>query len=202
MGDISPTTFDPNPAAPDAALRLPTLEAEPPTHAELGNIASEISAAPVVNPAPPFPTDQLPPHEPALPTSPLGPEGFVTGDLVHADTPVAATPVVAVPLSDVPAPPDLPAEAASESMPSSVPDDLTIIEGIGPKLAEVLRTGGITSFRQLAATTPEQLQQIITRAGIRIGDPTTWPEQAALAASGNLQALRELQDTLKGGRRV
>ncbi len=85
---------------------------------------------------------------------------------------------------------------------SSVSDDLTIIEGIGPKLAEVLGTAGITTFRQLAATTPEHLQQLIAQAGIRIGDPTTWAEQAALAASGNLQALRALQDTLKGGRRV
>lgn len=202
MGDISPTTSDPNPAEPDAALPLPTLEAEPSTRAELGNIASEISAAPVVNLEPPFPADQPPPHDAALPAPPLGPEGYGPGDLMLADTPVAATPVVAVPRSDVAAPADLPSGAASDSMPSGVPDDLTIIEGIGPKLAEVLRTAGITSFRQLAATTPEYLQQIITQAGIRIGDPTTWPEQAALAASDNLQALRELQDTLKGGRRV
>ena len=32
-------------------------------------------------------------------------------------------------------------------------------------------------------------------------DPSTWPEQASLAAAGEWDALQALQDELKGGRR-
>jgi hypothetical protein len=37
---------------------------------------------------------------------------------------------------------------------------------------------------------------------LRLADPTTWPEQAALAAQGEWEALAQLQDELKGGRRA
>ncbi|HSH81672.1 MAG TPA: hypothetical protein VLA19_24360 [Herpetosiphonaceae bacterium] len=202
MGDVSPTTSDPNPAAYDATLPAPALEAEPPVHAELPNVPREISAGSIATLAPSLLADQLRPDDAAAPTPPLGPESFASGDLAPADASTVVTTVAAAPLPDVPTPTDLPSGEDTDTMTSSVSDDLTIIEGIGPKLAEVLGTAGITTFRQLAATTPEHLQQLIAQAGIRIGDPTTWAEQAALAASGNLQALRALQDTLKGGRRV
>ena len=201
MGDRPPTTSDPSPTAHDAALPAPTPEAEPSLLAELPNVARGMSAAPIADLTPPFPADQPPPDDAAVPTPLIGPERFGPGDVAPADASTAATPGAAAPRPDTPAPADLPAGAAIDSITSGVKDDLTIIEGIGPKLAEVLRTAGITTFPQLAATTPDHLQQLITQAGIRIADPTSWPEQAALAASGNLQGLRSLQDTLKGGRR-
>ncbi len=82
------------------------------------------------------------------------------------------------------------------------PDDLKKIEGIGPKTEAVLNEHGITTFAQLAAAGPEKIQAILDEAGLRLGDPTTWSEQAALAANGQWEALAELQDRLKGGRRV
>ncbi len=82
------------------------------------------------------------------------------------------------------------------------PDDLKKIEGIGPKTEAVLNEHGITTFAQLAAAGAEKIQAILDEAGLRLGDPTTWSEQAALAAKGQWEALTELQDSLKGGRRV
>ena len=82
------------------------------------------------------------------------------------------------------------------------PDDLTHIEGIGPKISSLLQAAGITTFAQLAATNASQLDQIIREAGITLADASTWPEQARLAAADEWVALEALQDELKGGRRV
>ena len=83
-----------------------------------------------------------------------------------------------------------------------IPDNLKRIEGIGPKISSVLQGAGITTFTQLAAVDVGQLRQILREAGVRIANPTTWPEQAGLAAAGQWDGLEALQATLKGGRRV
>lgn len=80
-------------------------------------------------------------------------------------------------------------------------DDLTRIEGIGPKIARLLQKAGMVSFTQLASTEAEDLQKILAKAKLKYIDPTTWPEQATLAAAGDWKALETLQETLKGGRR-
>ena len=81
-------------------------------------------------------------------------------------------------------------------------DDLTRIEGIGPKIAGILAEAGITTYAALAATPVERLRELLDAAGprFRMHDPTTWPEQAHLAASGEWDALEELQERLVGGR--
>ncbi len=83
-----------------------------------------------------------------------------------------------------------------------LPDNLELIEGIGPKIAALLKTTGIITFKQLAATDVSRLQKILDNANLRIADPATWPEQARLAAAGKLDELEVLQNTLKGGRKV
>ena len=80
------------------------------------------------------------------------------------------------------------------------PDDLTIVEGIGPKTQAVFKSAGITTLRELAATEVRKLDEILDAAGLRLGDPGTWPQQAKLAADGKLDELDELQRRLKGGR--
>lgn len=80
-------------------------------------------------------------------------------------------------------------------------DDLTIIEGIGPKTATVFQQAGISTFVQLAETDSSELNRILESAGLHLGNPATWPEQARLAAAGNWEALEALQASLKGGRR-
>lgn len=84
----------------------------------------------------------------------------------------------------------------------SAGDDLTKIEGIGPKISGWLTEAGLTTYAQLAAASPEQISQILQAAGHRLARPDTWPEQAALAAASRWDELAALQATLKGGRRV
>jgi predicted flap endonuclease-1-like 5' DNA nuclease len=86
-------------------------------------------------------------------------------------------------------------------VPKPAPDDLKRIEGIGPKTASALQAADITTYAQLAATDGEWLRAILKEAGVR-ANPTTWPEQAELAASGRWDALKALQAELKGGVRV
>jgi DNA-directed RNA polymerase subunit beta' len=87
--------------------------------------------------------------------------------------------------------------------PSPEPDDLQRIEGIGPKIAGVLRENGISTYAQLAEADGGRLAQILEEADLgRLADPSSWPEQAKLAAAGDWAALEALQDRLLGGRRV
>ena len=81
-------------------------------------------------------------------------------------------------------------------------DDLKKIEGIGPKMAEILTTAGIGTFALLASSDVDTLKGLLAEAGSRYKsfDPTTWPQQAGLAAAGNWDELKELQDRLDGGR--
>lgn len=83
-------------------------------------------------------------------------------------------------------------------------DDLTKIEGIGPKVAEHFNKAGITTFAQLAASDLKTLKDILSAAGPRykMRNPSTWPQQAKLAAKGNWDKLKALQGELKGGVRV
>ena len=81
-------------------------------------------------------------------------------------------------------------------------DDLKTIEGIGPKIAELLNNAGIATFAQLADSDDATVQQVLIDAGPSFNrhDATTWNEQAALARDGKWDELKELQDRLKGGR--
>jgi len=81
-------------------------------------------------------------------------------------------------------------------------DNLTKIEGLGPKSAQLLADAGILSFEQLAESNVEQLHQILHEAGLRIVYPDTWPEQAGLAAVGDWAGLKALQTQLDRGRRT
>lgn len=93
-----------------------------------------------------------------------------------------------------------PATAAS----ATVADDLTRIEGIGPKIALKLADAGITTYAVLAATPVERLEALIAAAGARfkLARPQTWPEQAALLAAGDEAGFAALAAQLKGGVRA
>jgi predicted flap endonuclease-1-like 5' DNA nuclease len=84
------------------------------------------------------------------------------------------------------------------------PDNLKKIEGIGPKIEEMLIARNILTFSQLAVTPVAVLEEILEDAGeqYRIHDPATWPEQARLLAEGKIEAFEKLTAELKGGRRV
>jgi predicted flap endonuclease-1-like 5' DNA nuclease len=88
----------------------------------------------------------------------------------------------------------------SKSTTVVIEDDLEIIEGIGPKIAKLLKEAGIMTFAQLADADVTRLKDILLVANLRVNDPTSWPEQAKLAAAGKVDDLKHLQDQLKGGR--
>ncbi len=111
---------------------------------------------------------------------------------------VAATPPPAAQPTPPPVARAATVAAVAEAKPIPAMDDLTRIEGIGPKTATALRAAGITTFAQMAATSDEELRRILRDAGIS-ADPGTWPEQAALAAAGKWTELKAWQDELVGG---
>jgi len=82
------------------------------------------------------------------------------------------------------------------------PDDFKKIEGVGPKIAGLITEAGITTFEELSNTEVAKLKEILEAAGSRykMHDPTTWPKQAGIAASGDWDALKKLQDELDGGK--
>jgi len=79
-------------------------------------------------------------------------------------------------------------------------DDLKKIEGIGPKIAEVLGEAGVTTYAGLAKMDRDAIKAILdTVSTLKSKEPKTWPQQAALAADGKWDELKVLQDELMGG---
>jgi large subunit ribosomal protein L27 len=96
-------------------------------------------------------------------------------------------------------------KSASITLPSGKKvkqDDLKLVEGIGPKIEELMHAAGITTWAQLAAAPNETLEAILDEAGprFRIHDPATWGKQAAMADAAQWEELEAYQDHLKGGK--
>lgn len=85
---------------------------------------------------------------------------------------------------------------------STNPEDLKVVEGIGPKIEQLFKAEGIKTWADLAATATSRMQEILDAAGdrYRLADPGTWAQQAGLAAAGKWEQLSTLQDQLKGGK--
>ncbi|MCC6724170.1 MAG: hypothetical protein IT258_06630 [Saprospiraceae bacterium] len=90
----------------------------------------------------------------------------------------------------------------AKAKPTAKGDDLKVVEGIGPKIELLLHGAGIHSFTDLADTSVERLKEVLNKAGdrYRIHDPSTWPEQARLAADGEMGKLKAYQEFLSGGK--
>jgi len=84
----------------------------------------------------------------------------------------------------------------------AVKDDLTKIEGIGPKIQELLNNDGIWSFKQLSLAATTRLQKVLDNGGpaYTVHNPRTWSAQSRLADEGNWDELGVWQDFLKGGK--
>ena len=80
-------------------------------------------------------------------------------------------------------------------------DDLTKIEGVGPKAAEALANAGLDTFGKVADSNADKMKEILTEASSRMAhlDPTSWPKQAKMAADENWEELKVWQDNAKGG---
>ena len=118
--------------------------------------------------------------------------------------PPAAQAEAAAPLPPAdPAPPADPVPVADPVAVAAVAtdDDLTRIEGIGPRIAALLKDAGITGFAALATARADRLEAVLAAAGprFRLAQPATWPEQAALLAAGDEAGFAALAAELKGG---
>ena len=97
---------------------------------------------------------------------------------------------------------ETPVVIASSHPEGKAETDLKIIEGVGPKIEELLKANGIQDWNDLREAEVEQLHEILISAGdhMRVHDPSTWPQQAQLAATGEWEKLKEYQDFLIGGK--
>ncbi len=132
-------------------------------------------------------------------------------DSKPAETPPASPPAPKVEVSKV-APQPLVAEvpkafvldvaaAKAAGFKLKGPNDLTVVEGIGPKINELFNNAGVNTFAQLAQQTVPQMQKVLDDAGARykLAKPGTWAQQAALAAENKWAELKALQEKLTGG---
>ncbi len=114
------------------------------------------------------------------------------------ETAVAPAPKAKAAVAKTPA-----ASTQKQSAPSATgkTDDLTKIEGIGPKIKEILHNAGIPTFAALSTTPVERISEILAAAGARyrMHNPGTWPAQAKLAAAGEWDKLKKWQDELEHG---
>lgn len=111
----------------------------------------------------------------------------------------------APPVAEVVAPvEEKPAASSAPSTPTGNQDDLKKIEGIGPKIEQLLNEGGIRSYVQLIDAGPDRIREILISAGpqYKVHDPSTWGTQARLAKDEKWEELLQMQTELKGGKKV
>jgi len=83
-------------------------------------------------------------------------------------------------------------------------DDFSYLDGVGPKISATLRSAGVKTFAKLAAKEVDDIREILVAENpslLRLSDPSTWPEQAGMAAEGRWEDLKALQEDLKERRR-
>jgi len=85
---------------------------------------------------------------------------------------------------------------------SGEPDNLKVVEGVGPKIEELLNNAGIHNFADLSRANPNQLKRILDAAGpkFKMHDPKTWPKQAGMAMRGEMKELEKYQNFLNKGK--
>lgn len=81
-------------------------------------------------------------------------------------------------------------------------NDLTIVEGIGPKIQELFHNQDVKTWKALSECTVDKCQTVLNSGGDRfkMHNPGTWPEQAKMAYEGNWKQLLKWQDELDGGK--
>lgn len=131
----------------------------------------------------------------------------VAAEPARASGQVSAAEVVepaAAPMAAVLTLPRAPRAALGKAASVTTADDLTRLEGVGPKIAQKLADAGFRTFSDLAAAPVDRLQSLLAEAGPRfkLARADTWPEQAALLAAGDEAGFAALTDALRGGRRV
>jgi large subunit ribosomal protein L21 len=119
-------------------------------------------------------------------------------ELAKADAPASSAPV-ALAAAGAAAPAKKSAKVRGKKRDGS--DDLELIEGIGPKIAGLLKDAGINTFDALSKAPVEKVKEVLEAGGSKfnMAKPETWSEQAALAAKGDWAAFDKLTEELVGG---
>ncbi len=80
-------------------------------------------------------------------------------------------------------------------------DDIIIIEGIGPKIAELFKSNGVSTFAQISKMSVAEMAAILDKGGARfkLANPGSWAQQARLAHENRWSELKVLQDDLYAG---
>ena len=157
---------------------------------------------------------------PATPAAPAKLADFSAPAAKESSLVTSAAPAMATPVAKTasPAPATTPKPAAPKALPKTAAvidlaaakkagfalknaNDLTVIEGIGPKINELFNNAGVKTFAQLAKQTLPQMRKVLDDGGsrFRIANPSTWGQQAVLAAENKWDELKKLQDNLSGG---
>lgn len=130
----------------------------------------------------------------------------VTTEAPKEAAPIEQTPVVeeTAAVVEEPVKEEAPKEekkAAPKKAKAEKGDDLTKIEGMGPKAAEALSNAGLDTFAKVAEAEADKMKEILTEASSRLAhlDTNSWPKQAKMAAEGQWDELKAWQDSVKGG---
>lgn len=126
---------------------------------------------------------------------------------VPASPPPAPTPapLAAAPIASVANVAGLASAAAaygfSKLKSSNGYDNFEIIEGIGPKINDVMHNAGVHSFAALAALDIATISKILDAAGpnFKLANPESWAKQSGLCATGQWEKLKLWQDELVAG---
>ncbi len=80
--------------------------------------------------------------------------------------------------------------AKSKPAKAAAADDLTQLNGIGPRISSILSDGGVTTYDELQHTDPADLRKIIAQGGaLPPSSLDTWPTQASYAVRGDWSGL-------------
>ncbi|MBC7776879.1 MAG: hypothetical protein H7246_15710 [Phycisphaerae bacterium] len=177
------------PIADDIPLEIKENVGETPSSKEIVYEAEFVPGPHIVQP-------------PVFSVEPVAPEPEISTPPVFVLEPVALLPDPKPEKSAKQKPPTQ-VEAPPSSAITSDRDDLTVIEGIGPKIQLLLNQYGIFSYRHLADADVVRLKEILAAAGPQLAmhDPGTWPSQANLAANDQWDTLKSVQGFLKGGKK-
>lgn len=93
------------------------------------------------------------------------------------------------------------AKAAKLAPTSSIPDNLELIKGLGPKVNNLLKGLGVTSFAQVANWTAADVADIDAQLGAFAGRITrdNWIDQAQLLAAGDIAGFEQKYGALGSG---
>lgn len=195
----APAAEAPKPA-PEAKQAAPKAEEAPKPAPEAKQAAPKAEEAPKPAPLAPAPPAAVVPAEekkpkaekPAVKAEDMPTEPMPKPEIAEVEAAAVAKQAAA----------EAPTTEAKAAPASAEPDDLTLIEGIGPYYRDILHAAGITSFEALSKLDQKRIEEIAKDAGARrAASMATWPQQAALATKGDWAGLDALQSSLNAGRK-